>query len=340
MELRALGKSGLQASCLSLGTMTLGEADKSSMFYGIGCSKEDSFKIIDLAVERGVNLIDTANIYGTDGVVEKLLGDYFQARTNRQNLILATKFRFSMGENIFEKGASRKHIMSAVEGSLKRLKTDYIDLYQIHMQDLNTPEEETIRALDDLVRQGKIRYFGASNYAAYRFLSALHISEKLLLNHYCSLQMQYSLLCRDIELEHIPLCRSNNVGLLVWSPLAGGFLSGKYDPNKIPEKARFAVHPQWGSRFMTESSFKILKVVKEVAESLNASPSQVSLAWLLKKPQVSSVIIGARSTEQLLDNLDSASLELGTENMKKLDEISELPQNYPYSFIKDKQGRW
>jgi aryl-alcohol dehydrogenase-like predicted oxidoreductase len=335
-----VGKSGLYISKLSLGTMTLGEAESSSVFHGIGCAKEEAFRIMDLAIDQGINCFDTANIYGGQGMVEKLMGDYFSARKNRSNLVVATKFRFSMGDSPHEHGGSRKHIMDAVEASLTRLKTDYIDLYQIHMQDINTPEEETLRALDDLTRQGKIRYFGASNYAAYRFLDALHESDKLHLNRYCALQMQYSLLCRDIEREHVPLCLKHDVGILAWSPLAGGFLSGKYMPGQAPANTRFSVRKDWGARFMNDRSFNAVEKLKTIAGNLEVSPSQVALAWLMKKPKVSSVIIGARSTTQLMDNIKSLEVKLNDEHMNYLEEASALPKLYPYNFIASEQGRW
>ncbi len=333
MDLRQLGKSGLYVSKLSLGTMTLGEADESSSFHGIGCPKDEAFKIIDLALESGINFIDTANIYGQDGMVEKLLGDYFSDRRNRKNIILATKFRFSMGKLAHQKGASRRHILEAVEDSLRRLKTDFIDLYQIHMQDLNTPEEETLRALDDLVRQGKVRYIGASNYAAYRFLDALYESQISHLERYCSLQMQYSMLCRDIEFEHIPLCLKHGVGILAWSPLAGGFLSGKYAPDQNHSGSRFSIKKEWGSRFHNDKNWAIMGVVANIAKEINASSSQVALAWLLQKPAVSSVIIGARKVSQLTDNLQASKLTLSEEHLNRLETASALASVYPYNFM-------
>lgn len=340
MELRQLGNSGLYVSKLMLGTMTLGQADESSMFHGIGCPEAEAFTIIDAAIESGINCIDTANVYGQDGMVEKLLGKYFMERKNRKNIILATKFRFGMGPLSHQKGASRLHIMDAIEQSLQRLKTDYIDLYQIHMQDINTPEDETLRALDDLVRQGKVRYIGASNYAAYRFLDALYTSGKNMAR-YCSLQMQYSLVCRDIEREHIPLSLKHGVGILAWSPLAGGFLSGKYGPNlSASPEARFSQKHDWGTRFDTSHNWTVLNCLKALAVELGCTPSQLALAWLLQKRAVSSVIIGARKISQLTDNLASATVNVPLEMIKMLDEKSALPSVYPYNFIASKQGSW
>lgn len=340
MQLMQLGKTGLYVSKLTLGTMTLGEADETSAFYGIGCPKDEAFKIIDHAIEAGINCLDTANVYGQDGMVEKLLGDYFKARRNRKNLVLATKFRFSMGNLPHQAGASRKHIMEAVEDSLTRLGTDFIDLYQIHMEDLNTPEEETLRALDDLIKHGKVRYIGASNYTAHRFLDAHYLSRMRNLARYCSLQMQYNLVCRDIEREHVPVCIKHGMGILVWSPLAGGFLSGKYSPGMAESGTRFSVKKDWATRFGNEKNWAVVKRIKEIASELGSTPSQVSLAWLLKKPGVSSVIIGARKVLQLKDNLAATSLVLSQGHMEALDEISMLPSVYPYDFIRAKQKKW
>jgi aryl-alcohol dehydrogenase-like predicted oxidoreductase len=339
MELKQLGKTGLYVSKLSLGTMTLGEASKDSMFYGIGCPEDEAYAILDHAIEAGINLLDTANVYGQDGMVEKLLGEYFQSRKNRKNLVLATKFRFSMGDLPHQSGTSRKHIMDAVEDSLTRLKTDFIDLYQVHMEDSNTPEEETLRALDDLITQGKVRYIGASNYTAHRFLDAHYTSKFHNLAKYCSLQMQYHLLCRDIEREHVPVCLKHGVGILVWSPLASGFLSGKYAPGKIEEGTRFSIKKEWAGRFDSERNWHILNTVKQVATELAASPAQVALAWLLQKPGVSSVIIGNRRVSQLKDNLAAATIALNSHHMEMLDEASKLPLSYPYDFIKTKQKK-
>lgn len=340
MRLNQLGKTGLYVSEFSLGTMTLGEADPSSMFYGIGCPKAESFQIIDHAIEAGINFLDTANVYGQDGLVEKLLGDYFAERKNRNQLIVATKFRFSMGSRPHESGASRKHIMDAVDDSLRRLKTDFIDLYQVHMEDANTPEEETLRALDDLVKLGKVRYIGASNYTAHRFLDAHYLSTINSLEQYCSLQMQYHLLCRDIEREHVPVCLNHGKGILVWSPLAGGFLSGKYSREKVDEGTRFFVKKDWALRFDNERNWQVLDCVRKIASEIDKTPSQVALAWLLKKPAVSSVIIGARKVSQLKENLSAMTVMLSDQQMKMLDEVSKLKAAYPYDFIESKQKKW
>jgi aryl-alcohol dehydrogenase-like predicted oxidoreductase len=340
MQLSQLGDTGLYVSRLSLGTMTLGEADKTSAFYGIGCKKSEAFAIIDHALAKGVNLLDTANIYGQDGMVEKLLGEYFSERKNRQGIVLGTKFRFGMGNLPHQWGASRKHIMDAVEDSLKRLRTDYIDLYQVHMEDHNTPEEETLRALDDLIKQGKVRYIGASNYSAHRFIQSHYQSKLYNLSAYCSLQMQYHLICRDIEREHVPCCLLHKKGILVWSPLAGGFLSGKYERNHIENGTRYSMSKDWAFNMEREKNWQIIAAVKQIANELDATPSQISLAWLLKKPGVTSVIVGARSLLQLEDNLRAVLVNLESNHMKQLDDISRLPKCYPYDFIDSYQEKF
>lgn len=340
MRFRQLGNTGLFVSELSLGTMTLGEADPTSMFHGIGCPKEEAFKIMDYALGSGINLLDTANVYGQDGMVEKLLGEYLTLRKNRKNLILGTKFRFSMGALPHQSGASRRHIMLAVEDSLSRLKTDYLDLYQVHMEDSNTPEEETLRALDDLIRQGKVRYIGASNYRAFRFLDAHYTSTLNGLNRYCSLQMQYHLLAREIEKEHVPICVNHGMGLLVWSPLAGGFLSGKYSSGNVEEGTRFSVRKDLASRLDEKTGHKVVQALKQISLETNSTPSQVALAWILKKPGVSSVIIGAKKLMQLKENLGCINVVLSTQQMKMLDEMSSFPPVYPYDFIQSKQKKY
>jgi aryl-alcohol dehydrogenase-like predicted oxidoreductase len=255
--------------------------------------------------------------------------------------VLATKFRFRMGKGPNDTGASRYHLRSAVEGSLRRLRTDRIDLYQVHMQDIDTPEEETLRALEDLVRQGKVLYIGASNYAAYRLVDSLWTSKTQHLSRYVALQAQYSLVARELEREHVPLCEQFGLGILPWSPLAGGFLSGKYRKNQPPpDSSRLA---RWKDRlagFDTPRNWRILEVVDAVAAELKASSSQVALAWLLRKRAVTSVIFGARTVEQLEDNLKAAELKLDDAQLKRLDEASALELGYPYDFMQRLQGRW
>jgi len=231
--------------------------------------------------------------------------------------------------------------MRACEASLKRLKTDRIDLYQIHMQDLDTPEDETLRALDDLVRQGKVLYLGASNYAAYRLVESLWISEREHLNRFVSLQPEYSLVTRAIEREHVPLCERFGLGIIPWSPLGGGFLSGKYRRgDEAPPGSRLA---KWKDRLPAADAdrhWNTLDLVNQIAQTHGASPSQVALAWVLKKRGVSSAIFGARTMDQLDDNLKAASLVLGADEVDALDKVSAVPMGYPYEFMARVQGRW
>ncbi len=341
MEYRKLGHSGLKVSNLCLGTMTFGEPSEGSMMHGVAADEQTSFAIMDRALEAGINFWDTANVYGNDGLTERVVGNWFTRSNRRDEVVLATKFRFRMGKGPNDTGASRYHLRSAVEGSLRRLCTDRIDLYQVHMQDFDTPEEETLRALEDLVRQGKVLYIGASNYAAYRLVDSLWTSKTQHLSRYVALQAQYSLVARELEREHVPLCEQFGLGILPWSPLAGGFLSGKYRKNQPPpDSSRLA---RWKDRlagFDTPRNWRILEVVDAVAAELKASSSQVALAWLLRKRAVTSVIFGARTVEQLEDNLKAAELKLDDAQLKRLDEASALELGYPYDFMQRLQGRW
>ena len=341
MEYRNLGRSGLKVSTLCLGTMTFGEANEGSFMHGVGCTNETSFAIMDRALEAGINFFDSADVYGQDGLSERVIGDWFEERGRRDDVVLATKFRFRTGEGPNGGGASRLHIIRAVEESLRRLKTDRIDLYQIHMQDIDTPEEETLRALDDLVRAGKVLYLGASNYAAYRLVDSLWTSKSASLERFVSLQAQYSLLVRDLEREHVPLCDRFGLGILPWSPLAGGFLSGKYRQGQEPPAgSRMEMWKQRYKGFDKPRNWRILAALEAVAEEIESTPARVALAWLLQRPTVSSVIFGARSLEQLEDNLHAAELKLEPEIVTRLDEAAELELGYPYEFMKHVQGRW
>ncbi len=341
MEYRNLGHSGLKVSSLCLGTMTFGEADENSFMHKVGCDEPTSFAIMNKALDAGINFFDTADVYGQDGLTERVIGKWFAQDGRRDEVVLATKFRFVMGKGANRSGASRYRIVKTVEDSLRRLQTDRIDLYQIHMQDIETPEEETLRALDDLVRQGKVLYVGCSNYAAYRLTQSLWISKTEGLSRFVSAQMQYSLVTRDIEREHVPLCEQHGVGILPWSPLAGGFLTGKYRKGQAPaEGTRLEQWKDRFGRFDTERNWKILDAVDAVATETSSKPAQVALAWLLHKPAVTSVIFGARSVEQLDDNLGAAALTLSDSHLKALDEASAFDLGYPYGFIKQVQSRW
>ena len=341
MEYRKLGKSGLKVSTLCLGAMTFGEADENSFMHGVSATEETSFALMDRALAAGINFIDTADVYGQDGLSERVIGRWFSERNNRDEVILATKFRFRMSAGPNGTGASRRRIVKTVEDSLRRLQTDRIDLYQIHMQDMDTPEDELLRALDDLVRAGKVLYIGASNYAAYRLTASVLESARLGLERFIAFQAQYSLVCRDIEREHVPACRDYGLGIIPWSPLAGGFLTGKYSKDQPPpEGSRLDKWKQRYERFDSPRNWAIIEAVRAVAEAHETTPAAVALAWLINKPCVSSVIFGARTVEQLDANLEAATLALTDEDMAKLDEASAFELGYPYTFIKNIAGRW
>jgi len=341
MKYKRLGSSGVKVSELCLGGMTFGEADEKSFMHKIGSDEQTAFRVMSRALELGVNFIDTADVYGQDGLSERVIGNWFEREKRRNDVVLATKFRFTMGEGANRTGASRYRIMRCAEASLQRLKTDRIDLYQIHMQDLDTPEEETLRALDDLVRQGKVLYIGCSNYTAYRLMNALWTSKTEHLARFVTLQAEYSLVARDIEREHVPLCREMGLGILPWSPLAGGFLSGKYDRSQpLPEGTRLAKMKERYARFDNERGWRTLGVAKEVAAEVEGTAAAVSLAWLLHKPQVTAAIFGARDLAQLESNVKATEVSLSAEQLKRLDDASAFELGYPYGFIGNLQGRW
>ncbi len=340
MEIRSLGTSGLKVSVLSLGAMTFGESQ--SFMKGVTSTDEEARRVFDRAVERGVNLIDTANVY-SEGKSEELVGEWVKGK--RQKVLVATKCRFPIGFGMKEKpgphdmGLSRKHIVEACEASLRRLKTDFIDLYQVHMQDNSVRIEETMRALDDLVTQGKVRYLGCSNYTGYRLVESLWASEKHRTHRYEAVQLQWSLLERGAEREVVPACRTFGLGTLVWSPLASGFLSGKYRRGQPPpEGARLTEWKDTMKRLGIERAYDLMELVEKVAKRREATPAQVALAWLLAKKEVSTVIVGARTVAQLDDNLRAAEVKLTAEDMKELDDASAPDWAYPYNFIQRVQS--
>ncbi len=331
----------MKVSSLCLGAMTFGEADEGSFMHKVGADEATSQAVLDRSAELGVNFVDTADVYGQDGLSERVLGSYLAARGSRDRWVVATKFRFTMGSGPNKSGASRYRIIKCCEDSLRRLRTDRIDLYQIHMQDITTPEEETLRALDDLVRAGKILYAGCSNYAAYRLVDSLWKSRTAHGVAFATLQAQYSLVVRDLEREHVPLCRAHGLGILPWSPLAGGFLSGKYKKGeRAPEGSRMAQWKDRYARFDNERNWTILDAVRAVAAETETSPAAVSLAWLLARPAVSSVIFGARNVEQVDENVKAGQLQLSAEQTKRLDDASDFDLGYPYQFMKQIQDRW
>jgi aryl-alcohol dehydrogenase-like predicted oxidoreductase len=341
MRYRQLGPTGVQVSVLCLGAMTFGEADEKSFMHKVSSDEKESFAVLDRALEAGVNFVDTADVYGQDGLSERVFGTWLASRKTRDQVVVATKGRFRMAPGPNGTGASRMRISRAIDASLKRLGTDRIDLYQIHMQDRRTPEEELVRALDDAVRAGKIVYFGASNYAAYRLMESLWIADKRGLDRFVTLQAHYNLATRALEREHVPLCTKFGLGILPWSPLAAGLLTGKYRRGQAPPAdSRFAQWKDRYKRFDTEQNWGIVDALVEVAKGLGKSPSQVALAWLLARPVVSSVIFGARNLAQLEDNLGAADLELPAEAVARLDKASPLELGYPYDFIRDVDGSW
>ncbi len=329
MKYKILGNTGLKVSALCLGTMNYG--GKGFFGYMGNLDQNEVDKQIRTVTEAGVNFIDTANIY-SEGLSEEMIGQAIKNLSlNRDDLVLATKVRGAVGNGQNNLGLSHKHIIQEVEGSLKRLKTDYIDLYQIHTSDPLTPIEETIRVLDDLVQSGKIRYFGASNVSAWHLMKGLAYSDYNDRNRFSSLQANYSLDTRDIEREIIPLLTDQKVGLMVWSPLSGGLLSGKYKRDLKGAKGRLNDFPF--PPFNEERAYDILDVLYPMAEQKNVSVAQLALAWLMHQNAVSSVIIGATKLHQLQDNLKSVDVIFTSDELKKLDEISKLTPQYPGNVI-------
>lgn len=321
MQYRKLGNSGLIVSAFSLGTMQFGK----KMNMG-GLDQKGTNEMVRFALDRGINFIDTADVYSL-GESETLLGNALKG--TRQEIVLATKVRLPMSGNFNRCGSTRVNIMRGVESSLERLQTDYIDLYQVHGWDSTTPLEETVRTLDDLVRQGKVRHIGLSNYLAWQAAVALGIQERDHIEKFVTAQMYYSLVGRELEYDWLSFARHAGLGILVWSPLAGGFLSGKYDRNNPPPKgSRFADAGRFVP-FDVERGYGVLDALKETAQRLGAGPAQVALAWLLTRPAVSSVIIAARTIETLGANIRAADLKLGEEDLKLLDRASHPGTPYP-----------
>jgi aryl-alcohol dehydrogenase-like predicted oxidoreductase len=327
MEYTTLGNTGLLISKLCFGTMTFG--DGRGIFKAIGAQGQaDADALVKTSIDGGINFFDTADVY-TEGQSEKILG---QALKNlniaRKDVVIATKVYGRVGPGRNDIGASRGHIMDGVEASLLRLQTDHVDLYQIHANDAITPVEETLRALDTLVQQGKVRYVGCSNWHAWKLAKALGISEFKGLARFDTLQAYYSIAGRDLEREIVPLLEAEKVGLLVWSPLAGGLLSGKFSrTNQKPADAR---RSEFDFPLVDkERTWKILDAIAPIAQAHGCSAARVALAWLLAKPVVTSIIIGAKRVDQLHDNLAAVALKLTPDEIKVLDEVSTLPPEYP-----------
>lgn len=333
MKYKNLGNTGLYVSELTLGTMTFDEEGGSYASMMGATGQELATKMVNLSLESGINIFDTANIYAS-GVSETMLGKALG--TNRKDAVIATKLYNVMTHGINDLGTSRLAIMREVEASLVRLGTDYIDLYQVHNFDHTTPLEETLRALDDLVRQGKVRYIGLSNFNAWQIAKADGISAAQGLEKFCSSQSYYSLVGRELEREILPACVDLGLGTLIWSPLAAGFLSGKYSGEEESSgrwaKGKFPFVDK-------EQGQKIIEKLSEIAERESVSIAQVSLAWLLHKPGVTSAIIGARTEEQLVDNLGAVNVKLSADDMNQLDKVSALKPEYPGFLVPLERGQ-
>ncbi len=328
MRYNQLGNTGMFVSELCLGTMTFGEAGAGTWGAIADVDQDAADKIVEKSLAAGVNFIDTADVYSF-GVSETILGQALQnLEVPRKDVVIATKVFGPMGEKPNDRGASRGHIMDSVEASLERLQVDHIDLYQIHATDSVTPIDETLRAFDDLVSGGLVRYIGVSNWQAWRIEKALGISERKGFARFETVQAYYSIAGRDIEREIVPMMAEEKMGLMVWSPLAGGLLSGKYGPgapgNGEGRRAGFDFPPVDKDR-----AWACVAAMRDVAAKHDASVAEVALAWILAKPFVTSVIIGAKRVEQLDQNLNAVSLRLDAEDMGMLDEISALDAEYP-----------
>jgi aryl-alcohol dehydrogenase-like predicted oxidoreductase len=327
MHYRTLGNSGAVVSTYALGTMTFGaEADQ-----------EMAHTLLDTYVEAGGTFVDTADVYGS-GVSEEMIGSWLASHpTEREQLVLATKGRFPMGSGPNDRGTSRRHLIRALDDSLRRLGTDHVDLYQLHAWDPVTPLEETLRFLDDAIRSGKIGYYGFSNFTGWQLTKAVHVARALGFAAPVTLQPQYSLLVREIESEIVPAALDAGLGLLPWSPLGGGWLSGKYRRDTDPTGAtRLGEDPArgmeaWAPRNKQERTWRIIDAVAEIASEIGATSAQVSLAWLEAQPAVTSVILGARSVEQLTENLSAADVRLSAEHVELLGALgAPVVSDYPY----------
>ncbi len=319
MEYRRMGRTGLKVSELCLGTMTFGKYT----------DLKEAERMVDLSFDAGINFIDTADAYG-GGESEEYLGKILKSR--RDNAVLATKFFNPMGPGINDSGMSRVRIFKAIEASLRRLQTDYIDLYYIHHVDTETPLEELLEALNDLVRSGKVRYIACSNYEAWRLMESLWISDSRQWARFECYQPQYNLVIRDIEEELVPLCEYKGVGIVTWSPLANGFLTGKYrGQGDTLQGTRSEDNWVYNPSFFADNAEETLDVVLKIADELDASPAQVATRWILEQPAVTSVIVGARNCEQFRDNLGASRIRFSPQQLESLNRVSKLKDRYPKS---------
>jgi aryl-alcohol dehydrogenase-like predicted oxidoreductase len=329
MEYRQLGHSGMRVPVLSFGTATFGGGNEFFKAWG-STDAGEATRLVNLCLDAGVNLFDTANVY-SHGASETILGKALTGLRNK--VLISTKATFPMADGIHDYGSSRLHLIKACEDSLKRLNTDHIDIYHMHGFDGTTPMEETLKALDELVQSGKIRYIACSNFSGWHLMKSLSISERYGWSRYIAQQVYYSLLNRDFEWELMPLGVDQHVGTIVWSPLASGKLTGKYRRNQpFPQDARVA---QGGSPVLNgpgddERLYTIVEVLDELAKETNKTVAQLSLNWLLQRPTISTIIIGARNEAQLKQNLDAVGWNLTIEQVQRLDEASEILPAYPY----------
>jgi aryl-alcohol dehydrogenase-like predicted oxidoreductase len=327
MKYRSLGKTGLRVSELCLGAMTFGRETEESI----------SYEILDQFIEAGGNFIDTADVY-SQGISETILGRWLKGK-KRDDFVIATKVRFPMGKGPNDYGLSRKHILSAVEASLKRLQTDFIDLYQVHRWDPDTPLQETLSTLNELVKSGKVRYIGCSNFKGWHLQKAIDLSKINSWEVFSCLQPLYNLLDRAIEWELIPICKREGLGIIPWSPLRGGWLSGKYrrgmdGPNegsRVDMAGKLGWSESWDV-YANERTWSIIDEIFSIAEEADKDPAQVSLRWLLQMPGVTAPIIGVRKISHLESNLGAVGWELNKDQMNRLTEISKISPPYPYDF--------
>jgi len=329
MKIHFLGKTGIKVSELCFGTMTFGGRGRHKIIGEVDQKEADT--LVGMALDAGINFFDTADVY-SEGLSEEICGKALG--TQRKNIILATKVRARMGPGPNDVGLSRHHILEGCNASLKRLGTDYIDLYQVHSFDPITPLEETLQALDDLVRQGKVRYIGCSNFAGWQLMKALSISERYGWEKFASLQALYSLIARELENELVPLCLDQGMGILVYSPLSGGFLTGKYRRGQPrPEGTRLSQTESNSLPFDEEKGFNVVEQLDRIGKEHNATVAQAALNYLLRKQGITSVIIGARTREQLAENLRTIDWEMTPAEVTRLDELTQPIPIYPYAFL-------
>ncbi|MFK8033942.1 MAG: aldo/keto reductase [Hyphomicrobiales bacterium] len=326
MQYRTLGRTGLKVSAITMGTFTFGGDGPFGMVADQGVPEAQ--KLVDLCIDNGVNLFDTANMYST-GLSEEILGEVLEGRY--ENILVTSKARMRIGDGPNDEGVSRWHLIRECERSLKRLRTDHIDIYYMHEWDGITPVEEKMAALDTLVQQGKVRYIGCSNYSAWQVMKSLGVADRKNTTRFASQQIHYTLEAREAEFELLPLSVDQGLGVLVWSPLAAGLLTGKHRKGQsVPEGSRQAAGWNEPPIRNTERLWKIVDCLVEIAETHNVSAAQIALAWLLTRPAISSLVVGGRNEAQFTENFKALDVELSTEDLQRLNDVSRLPLVYPY----------